>query len=326
MRIRMEDVRRRVRRAFGMDDVCDLYPFDELDYHGFLGIDPSVPLGNMSFCSPSVPGWDGFRLVSVRQFNYRLPYGLKKGETPGWLGGFLEKRAYFFIVTDKDFRPVAKIDAEIPKLAYLEDIRLAGGADGVIFASATDVSAGNRSHVMCAMRIAISGGPLSGRCRLVTDGKMTVFPTQREKNYMPVVGSDLDTGDIMYVTDMVVNGYRAATLSMPEKRLFLCEGMRQMRGSSQIVPCDGPYGEGYVCVAHRKTREGRYVNALVFMDKRMKSASYSREFTVMGPETPVNFICGMSVEDGKAVLPFCVSDRRTLLFRIPIADFAPEKA
>lgn len=86
-----------------MIDISKKYPSVEIDFHENIGVEKSIPIGNMSIC----PFGSGY-LVSIRQFNYKIS---RRDEPGGWFGGFLEKRAYFFALVDKNFRFCAKSSA-----------------------------------------------------------------------------------------------------------------------------------------------------------------------------------------------------------------------
>lgn len=59
----------------------------------------------------------------------------------------------------------------------------------------------------------------------------------------------------------------------------------------------------------------------MFCNSKMPLCRFSKEFTVKSDVSPINFLCGMSIENGEAVCPFCVNDRFTYLFRLSLKDF-----
>lgn len=292
-----------------MLDLSHHYQSKRLDYNAALGLDEHVPLGNIGFCNIG----PNRRLVAVRQFNYRLRWWLLPGEKPGWIGRFLDNRAYYFIVTDSNFNFIRRVECDYKKLWALEDIRLMNIGGNIIQASATDVSPGQEKYGMCSIQFKMCGIDNDGPTRLDAV-KTHAFPIRHEKNYMPIEGT---VG--AFVTDIETNKFKVQTIfDHGGKRNCYCAGLRPIRGSSPLLRYNG----GYVAVVHRKIpRQDRYINSFMFCNGKMTLCMFSREFVVDGAKSPINFLCGMSVENGCAVLPFCVNDRLTYLFKIPLKDF-----
>lgn len=286
-----ECVKRRVE-----NDIGGRYPYRVLDYHKELGVSNDIPLGNMSFCQVGE-----CRLVSLRQFNYNLG---KRDAGCHFFSDFMHDRSYHFFLTDSNFNFVRKVDCDLDNLPMLEDIRLMSYENG-IQASGTDISLGSGKHRMTCMDFGFDGKKLSIRDRVV-------FPVMREKNYIPVEG-----GRGVFVSDMSAGAIKIVTTSDPScKQTLGCKGIVQYRGSTQLLR----YGIGYAAMVHRRDRHN-FFNAFAFFDKALLQCRISDEFTVMKRESPVSFCCGMSIEDGNAVLPVCIHDKTTYLFRLPLQDF-----
>lgn len=280
-----------------MTDIARKYPSEELDFHDALGVEKSIPLGNMSLCRIE----NGY-LVSIRQFNYKIR---RKDEPGGWFGGFLEKRAYFFILVDENFRFLRRIDCDMKNLDMFEDFRLLKYGN-TIQASGTEVSLGQNRYRMASVYFELSGNTLHAK-------KTTVFPVIKEKNYMPV-----EDGKGIFVSDMMLNSLNVVSTANPGKKTMQrCRGLIQYRGSSQLLR----YRDGYVALVHLK-RKNVYANAFAFFDKALLQCRISDDFTVFSDVSLINFCCGMAIEGDKAVIPVCVHDRWTHLFRIPLEDFA----
>lgn len=294
-----------------MFDLSTHYASKRLDYNSALGLDDSVPLGNMGFCNIG----PNLRLVAVRQFNYRLHWWHLPNEKLGWLGKFLDNRAYYFIVTDSDFNFIKRVECKYSNLWALEDIRLLNLGNNVIQVSATDVSPGQEKYRMCCCQFKMIGLGPNGPDRLDIL-KTHIFPIRHEKNYIPVEGT---VG--AFISDIETNRFRMAIIyDSNGKRNCYCGGLQPMRGSSPLLQ----YHTGYVALVHRKIpKVDRYINCFAFFNKNMTLCRYSKEFTVHSAISPINFLCGMSIEDGKAILPFCVNDRLTYLFKVPLKDFEP---
>lgn len=290
-----------------MLDLYTTYPSKKLDYNAALGLNEHVPLGNMGFCNIG----PNRRLVAVRQFNYRLHYYHLPNEKLGWLGKFLDNRAYYFIVTDSDFNFIRRVECTYSNLWALEDIRLMNLGNNIIQASATDVSPGQEKYRMCSCQFKMGGIDADGPTRLDIV-KTHIFPIQHEKNYMPIEGT---VG--AFITDIETNKFRIATIYSSGKRNCYCAGIRPIRGSSPLLK----YDTGYVALVHSKIPKDRYINRFIFCNSKMSYCKFSEEFTVNCAMSPINFLCSMSIEDGKAVMPFCVNDRVTFLFKVPLKDF-----
>lgn len=283
------------RRGYVKDIEAD-YAHRELDYHRKLGVPDGIPLGNMSFCRVG-----DLRLVSLRQFNYTLSPG---SAGCNFFSDFMHDRAYHFFLADDDFRFVRKVECDYESLYIMEDIRLMAYGD-TIQASGTDLSLGSGKHRMACLEFKFDGSRLS----LVDK---VVFPVLREKNYIPVEG-----GRGVFVSDISAGEIKIVTSSDPScKQTLGCKGIVQYRGSTQLLR----YGIGYAAMVHRRDRHN-FFNAFAFFDKALLQCRISSEFTVMKRESPVSFCCGMSIEDGNAVLPVCIHDKTTYLFRLPLQDF-----
>lgn len=280
-----------------MIDISKKYPSIEIDFHENIGVEKSIPIGNMSIC----PFGSGY-LVSIRQFNYKIS---RRDEPGGWFGGFLEKRAYFFALVDKNFRFLRKIECDMENLALFEDFRLLKYGN-IVQASGTDVSFGQNRYRMASVDFEMADGALHAI-------KTTVFPVMKEKNYMPV-----EDGRGIFVSDMMLNSLNVVSTKNPDKKTMKrCRGLIQYRGSSQLLR----YRDGYVALVHLK-RKNVYANAFAFFDKAMQQCRISDDFTVFSDVSQINFSCGMAIEGDEAVVPVCVHDRWTYLFRLPLADFA----
>ena len=294
------DARSYVVEYTNMMDISKKYPSQVLDYHEQLGIDTKVPLGNMSICRLD----EGY-LMSIRQFNYRLNPGEKKGHL---FGDFFSDRGYVFVIVDKDFNFVRKICCS--GIEMLEDIRILRFGDVVdeIQASATDISYGRKHYRIVSAEILLDRSHDSMKIC-----EKTTFPVPHEKNYMPV-----EDGKGVFVSDMLLNCLNVVSTSDPsKKRLQRCRGLAQYSGSSQLMM----YKDGYCALIHR--RYGHvYHNAFAFFDKALTNCRISDEFTVFRDISPVNFCCGMVIEGDVAIIPFCIHDCDTRLFRLPLQDFA----
>ena len=283
------------RRGY-VKDIEAEYAHRELDYHNDLGVPANIPLGNMSFCMVG-----DHRLVALRQFNYVLSPG---NAVCNFFSDFMHDRAYHFFLADKDFKFVKKVECDYDSLHIMEDIRLMACGD-TIQASGTDVSLGSGKHRMACLEFRFDGDRLS----LVNK---TIFPEMREKNYIPVEG-----GQGVFISDILNGKMKILTSGKPSyKQELRCRGIIGYRGSSQLLR----YGIGYAAMVHRRERHNFY-NAFAFFDKALLQCRISSEFTVMKSESPVSFCCGMSIEDGMAVLPFCIHDKTTYLFKLPLQDF-----
>lgn len=184
----------------------------------------------------------------------------------------------------------------------------------IIQASATDVSYGDGKYRICSCRFKMCDIDSDGPSRLEIVNTHT-FPWRYEKNYIPIEG---DAG--AFITDIERNKFKMTTIYRSSKQNQYCGGLFPIRGSSPLMK----YRTGYVAIVHRKVpRENRYINRFMFCNDKMSLCRFSKEFTVGRSISPINFLCGMSIEDDCAVVPFCVNDRLTYLFRLPIRDFRP---
>lgn len=293
-----------------MIDIGDRYGYRELDYRRELGI-RDENIGNMSFCT--LP--DGNRLVSVRQFDYLVE---PVSGSCVWMRRRLQ-RGHRFLVADRNFRfirlvtPVKSFlddyddpETEIFDTTRLEDIRLVRHWNK-IQASYTDNSYGKGRYRVGASTFRLDGDMM----RLE---KSVTFNFTRQKNYMP-----LSDKPGVFVSDLEDNAVTTVSMERPGvKCRSVCYGARAYRGSTQLERV----GDGYVAIVHR-AKDRRYCNAFARFSDDMKKCSIGPEFTVMSSVGQVNFLCGMSIENGEAVLPFCILDRTTLLFRIPLDDLCP---
>lgn len=284
-------------RIVYMTDISKKYPSQQLDFHDELGVDRSIPLGNMSLCRVG-DRW----LISVRQFHYKIRI---KDDPGGWFGDFLEKRAYFFIWTDENFRFLGKVECDLPNLAMFEDLRLLKYGNS-IQASGTEVSLGRNRFRMASIDFDL-------RENMLYADKVCIFPVAREKNYMPV-----EDGRGIFVSDLMFDSLNVVSTKNPDKKVIQrCRGLVHYRGSSPLMR----YRDGYVAMVHVK-RKNVYSNAFAFFDKALLQCRISDEFTVFSDVSSINFCCGMAIEGDEAILPVCVHDRWTYLFRLPLTDFA----
>lgn len=146
-------------------------------------------------------------------------------------------------------------------------------------------------------------------------GETVHFPFRIDKNYMPV-----SNRPGRFVTDMTYGLVRMASISLPTRKEFImCTGCEPWRGSTPLVR----HGDGYVCLVHNKYPRGRYENAFAYFDGEFRRCCIGRSFTAFADISPVNFTCGMEIEGDDAILPICVCDRETHLFRLPLKDFLP---
>jgi hypothetical protein len=288
------------QRIMYMTDISKIYPSVEIDFHDVFGVEKTIPLGNMSLCR--LDGAESGYLVSVRQFNYKIR---RKDEPGGWFGGFLDKRAYFFAIVDKNFRFLRKLECDMENLSMFEDLRLLKYGN-IIQASGTEVSLGWKEFRMASIDFNLSQNVLHAK-------KVCLFPVKKEKNYMPV-----EDGRGIFVSDLMLNSLNVVSTSNPSNKIIQrCRGLVQYRGSSPLMR----YRDGYVALVHTK-RKNVYSNAFAFFDKRLQQCRISDEFTVFSDVSSINFCCGMSIEGDEAILPVCVHDRWTYLFRLPLQDFS----
>lgn len=278
-------------------DIATTYPSRPIDYHKELDVAEDIPLGNMSFCTLE----DGNRLLSVRKFNYRLHPG-SAGLT--FFNNFMSDRQNHFIITDKDFNFLGKLECDYD-ISMLEDIRVIRSGD-FIQASATDVSDGSGRHKMRCIVFKLEGQKL----KLVNN---ILFPVIKEKNYVPVLD-----GPGVFIADMLKNEINIVGIDNPQSKVNQkCRGIIPYRGSSQLVPCSS----GYISVVHRRDHH-RFYNAFAFFDRSLLQCRISNEFVVFRDISPVNFLCGMEIEGDEAVILPCIHDRDNFLFRIPLGDFS----
>jgi hypothetical protein len=217
----------------------------------------------------------------------------------------VEKRAYFFLWADENFRFLGKVGCDLGNLAMFEDLRLLKYGNS-IQASGTEVSLGRNGFRMASIDFDLIEN-------LLHAGKVCVFPVAREKNYMPV-----EDGRGIFVSDLMLNSLNVVSTSNPGlKTMQRCRGLVQYRGSSPLLR----YRDGYVALVHMK-RKNVYSNAFAFFDKALLQCRISDEFTVFSDVSSINFCCGMAVEGDEAILPVCVHDRLTYLFRLPLEDFS----
>jgi len=196
-------------------DIGYRYPSIPIDFHKPLGIDKSIPLGNMSLCRMDDDKW----LMSVRQFNYKIRLGNDKG---GWFGGFLDKRAYFFVVTDDEFRFLDRIECDFDALPMYEDLRLVRYGN-MIQASGTDASFGQDRYRYGCILFEIQGKKLNMVSRYT-------FPEIRCKNYVPI-----EDGSGVFIPDMMSGAINITSKAdISKKTLQKCKGMAPYRGSSSF--------------------------------------------------------------------------------------------
>lgn len=287
------------RRASGcaMDIAID-YPSRVLDYHAELGVENSIPLGNMSVCRLS----DDRFLVSVRQFNYALDPISAMGAL---FSDFSSNRAYHMAVVDRNFNFISA--CACPGLEQLEDLRLLRFGN-VIQASGTDVSFGPNGYKIACLDFELQKDDSALVC-----STKRIFPVPHEKNYIPIENK---RGE--FITDLMDGEFLTASTDDPaRKRTHECIGLIRYSGSTQLLR----YRDGYVALVHRRKRR-TYLNAFAFFDRTLQQCRISSEFTVFGNVSPVNFTCGMVLDGETALLPVCVHDRETHLFELPLADFA----
>ena len=278
-------------------DISRRYPSRLIDYHKALGVDDSQPLGNISFCELE----DWTYLVSVRQFGYDL---LPMSAKLKWIGGNQSSRGYHMLVADREFNFIRKINVDIK--GKTEDIRLMRYGD-VVQASYTRLDDGVK-------------GPRAGCSKIKIEGDTAkfydevIFQTPNEKNYIPIERED---GAGVFISDLLAGEIKIATSTKPsDKDSRKCIGIIPYRGSTPLLK----YGEEYVSLVHRRNGH-RFFNAFAFFDKNLLVCRISDEFTVFRHKSPVSFCCGMAVEGDVAVLPVCIHDRDTYLFKIPVEDF-----
>ena len=288
---------RLIRKGFGHIDIGTIYPSRPIDFHEELGVDQSIPLGNMSLC----PLEDDKYLVSVRQFNYILETGSAKCKM---FGDFYKERANFFVICDREFNFLWKVECD--RLEMMEDLRILRFGDA-IQASGTDISYARGQMRMSAMNFCLKDN------KIMELSDRFVFPWPREKNYVPV-----EDGKGIFISDMNSDSLKIACLwRKSEKKGQRCVGIVPYRGSTQLLR----YRDGYVALVHRRNKH-EFTNAFAFFDKSLLQCRISDEFTVFKEKSPVNFCCGMAIEGDTAIVPFCVHDRYSYLFRLPLPDFA----
>lgn len=274
-------------------DIARSYESREIDWHKELGVDKSIPIGNMSCC---MIGGDRL-LVSVRQFNYRM--GAPK-ESQWTAGGFWNGRANHFAIADMDFNFVKKVECD--RMEMIEDLRIVPYGD-VVQASGTDISFGRKKCKIAVFDI--DAGSMAVKSK-------TYFDFVRQKNFMPV-----EDGKGVFVSDIGNGQIDIAEIRNPAKKTRQsCLGIIPYSGSTQLVR----HEDGYVCVIHRHVKR-QYVNAFAFFDRKLLTCRISDEFAVFSDVSPVSFCCGMSICGDTAVIPFCVNDGETHLFRLPLEDF-----
>ena len=276
-------------------DISKKYKSRVVDYHRELGVDPGIPLGNMSMCRLA----DGNLLVSVRQFHYIME--IQSGRHIKYMNRF-EKRTHF-LAADKDMGFLGRIDCD--PLRDYEDPRVMRYGN-TIQVSITDISNGwNRTQIA-----SFDFGLENGSMRHLRTTHFR-FPG-KEKNYVPV-----EDGMGVFISDLRYGSLNIVTTNRPDRKTSQsCSGCMPYRGSTPMLR----WRDGYVALVHRCSRQN-YINAFMFFDKSLRQCRISQEFTVFNNVSTVNFCCGMLLEDDKAVLPICVKDCTTHLFELPLQDF-----
>lgn len=278
-----------------MKDIETAYPYSCVDYREQLGLDRSI-IGNMSLCDLG-----GKYLVSIRKFNYRLD--LKRKNPYRFYQRFFAGRDNFFAFVDYDFNFIKRVRCRAPGIEMAEDIRLVNSSNGEIQASFTDVY--HNPHFRCGV-INMHMDDKQEELRVTRSFRFGFSP---EKNYIPIFGKEG-----MFITDILDGHLLTTSLSRPdEKEKVACSGAVPYRGSTQAIP----WNDGYVALVHR-SMDRNYYHAFAFFGSGFRSVKFSEEFMCA---SQVSFCCGMSIAGGIATLPFCVEDRQTYVFRLPIEDF-----
>ena len=281
------------------EDIGERYPSRIIDWHGALGIDSAIALGNPSFCGLD----DGNRLVSIRQFNYVLNFGRDKHYD--FKQGFFKGRANYFVITDKEFNFIRKVECKFEKLWGCEDLRLLRFGD-MFQASGTDESFGpNKHRPGCWNFRFINGQEVLGL------ESYRIFDIRMDKNYIPVEGRKE-----RFISNLRGGAFDLISSQGGRKERQPCKGLVSYRGSTQLLSYNG----GYVAIVHHR-RGDNFRHAFAFFSHDLSSCRISDEFLVFGNKDPTCFTCGMSIEGGKAVVLFCLNDQITYLFHLPIEEF-----
>lgn len=127
-----------------------------------------------------------------------------------------------------------------------------------------------------------------------------------EKNWMPVLDRE---GVFVYLApERVVKAENGALTDIRNEK-----GLETFRGSSQLVPYTLNGRDGYVCIVHRSVIERsdafyviNYYHKFLFFDKDFSLINVSDWFKFAG--MPVEFTCGLMIEDGIVTLPFSLMD------------------
>lgn len=134
--------------------------------------------------------------------------------------------------------------------------------------------------------------------------------SQCEKNWMPIINSD--NAFVRIAFGNVVKISNGKLLSDGDPNMDITE-----RGSTQLWP----YKDSYICIVHcSRMSDGKiqYLHKFVMTDKNLNKTLESDWFMFIG--APVEFTCGMLVDDNVMILPFSVFDNVSIVIKISMDD------
>lgn len=191
------------------------------------------------------------------------------------------------------------------KLVYngAEDIRLAESENGNMLLSYSTLDADN----------SISMNIVELNDSLETKSSYKYSDHSCEKNWMPILDKPghyvrMAFGDIVELKDTSFIHHGDANAPL------------EYRGSSQMVP----YKDTYICLVHKGdvyadsngVYKLSYKHMFIQTDKNYNIIAKSRWFTFCG--MPIEFTCGMMIEDNKVIIPFSIFDSITLVLETDI--------
>lgn len=147
----------------------------------------------------------------------------------------------------------------------------------------------------------------------------TYRPEKFEKNWMPIIGKhDMFVrkafGDIVQIKDV-----KPEHKDKKIKHIGKIDAPLDYRGSTQLWP----YQDGYICIVHQNflyENNGigsmQYLHKFIMTNNEYKVTKESEWFTFIG--MPIEFTCGMLLDNDKCMIPFSVFDSATFLIETDI--------
>jgi len=145
------------------------------------------------------------------------------------------------------------------------------------------------------------------------------FDSYCEKNWMPIIDMPFHMVKWSNPTEVVKVDLATNSSKTIARSSSMIEGIRDLRGGSQVIPWNG----NYIAITHEVdlwnnepgNKDGRYLHRFVIWDKDWNIVKTSTDFNFL--DGAVEFSCGLTCYRDKVLITFGYHDNAAYILEVP---------